>query len=370
VIFLGLVLARISGYSQHFVPFWAAAYIHDLSRRKDGKCHKHGKWAADEQFEKYLPLFRRAGLKPEQDESVKIAVQYHSLPEEKLNAHSKHWEAYALLKDADALDRVRLRTPGGSEIGGLNPHYLRLQHASGLISHAIKLYNLCPNANWATIWETGVSLVNPDIVLDELPDNYRDDEPPQVRAKRRAFGGYFTNRALQHEKMLESLVIPDENIISQSKIFTYCASDTYRKFKEEGVWKSLWETGPMWHFKYNDCPMECRGYNDERLYGERGTWIAHGIVSPPEGLDKSCDKRLREMYGNVRIQWKQDALKACTFCINDSQAAPYVLPLTSRNFIGTLLHNRMIGKQPVYFIEAQIHQKMSLADVAETDHGL
>lgn len=108
---------------------YCAAFIHDMARRHDGFCTEHGAWAVAEKLPLFKNDFIQYGLSAENIEALKTAVTYHSLHEELNNTHA-HYEITALLKDADALDRIRLGYPG------LDASYLRLPKSKLLIDIA------------------------------------------------------------------------------------------------------------------------------------------------------------------------------------------------------------------------------------------
>ena len=111
-------LIAASGWIDEAPRLWAAVYLHDLARTHDGVCHRHGADAM-RKFEN-LPhvreLFVRGGVTDDDYPVIHTAVVHHSVPKE-LDQHHPHWRLTSLLKDADALDRVR--------IGDLDPSYLR-----------------------------------------------------------------------------------------------------------------------------------------------------------------------------------------------------------------------------------------------------
>ncbi len=112
---------------------WGAVYLHDLERRHDGVCHAHGRWAW-ERFERDAALQERlasGGVSPEDWPAIETAVTRHSLPGELQRDHP-HWVLTALLKDADALDRVR--------IDDLDVSYLRFGAAVEMEEFAWELY--------------------------------------------------------------------------------------------------------------------------------------------------------------------------------------------------------------------------------------
>jgi hypothetical protein len=125
-----LIGSKINDIENTKVSF-SAAYIHDLSRRHDGYCEQHGKFSIDENFEKYKSLFLSIGLNDDNLESLKLAVIYHSLREE-LNKNHKHYKPVSLLKDADALDRVR--------IDDLDIKYLRYSESKNIVKISENLY--------------------------------------------------------------------------------------------------------------------------------------------------------------------------------------------------------------------------------------
>ena len=111
-----------------------AAYIHDMARRHDGYCTRHGGDAANTKLPLYQPLFIKNGANPSDILSIGKACTLHSLSQEP-HKTDPDWLTVALLKDADALDRIRL----GED--DLNISYLRLKETHKLIKFARDLYN-------------------------------------------------------------------------------------------------------------------------------------------------------------------------------------------------------------------------------------
>jgi hypothetical protein len=113
---------------------WAAVFLHDLARRHDGVCHRHGADAAQRLRDE--PELRarlaEAGLAETDHGAIGAAVTAHSAPKEVSRDH-EHWPLIALLKDADGLDRVRL--------GDLDPRYLRNAAAPGMVDFAQQLFD-------------------------------------------------------------------------------------------------------------------------------------------------------------------------------------------------------------------------------------
>jgi hypothetical protein len=110
-----------------------AAFIHDLSRKHDGRCTEHGKWAAAEKLILFETLFAKYGIDDTSKDHIRAAIINHSLPGELPKDHPS-WTVTAILKDADALDRIRL---GEND---LDPRYLRFSETINRIWLARELY--------------------------------------------------------------------------------------------------------------------------------------------------------------------------------------------------------------------------------------
>lgn len=114
------------------------AFIHDMARQHDGYCTEHGLWAATYKMPEFCPLFKSSGASDEDLKLISIAVHQHSLTDD-LPASNLAWKVSALLKDADALDRIRLGE------NNLRPEYLRFPESLDLIEPAKELYYRCPS---------------------------------------------------------------------------------------------------------------------------------------------------------------------------------------------------------------------------------
>jgi HD superfamily phosphodiesterase len=108
-----------------------AALWHDIGRTHDGADYYHGAKSAG----KAVGLGLQIGLEERVREAALFAVTHHSGSEwhaEQAAAYSRDREAtlrvFRILKDADALDRVRL--------GDLDPSYLRFDVSHGRLDRA------------------------------------------------------------------------------------------------------------------------------------------------------------------------------------------------------------------------------------------
>jgi len=127
-------LIAATGLTEEAPRLWAAVYLHDLARTHDGVCYRHGGDAMKkfESLHHLRDLFARGGVKDDDYPIIHTAVVHHSIPKE-IDRHHPHWRVTSLLKDADALDRVR--------IGDLDPRYFRNQEARGMIAFAQQLFD-------------------------------------------------------------------------------------------------------------------------------------------------------------------------------------------------------------------------------------
>ena len=128
---LGLLTGKIEEARNSFF----AAYIHDMARTHDGYCTRHGSDAANLKLHAYRSLFHENGATDDDILVIGKAVTMHSIGRE-LPREDSDWLSVALLKDADALDRIRL----GED--DLNTAYLRLPETHTLIEYGKQLFHL------------------------------------------------------------------------------------------------------------------------------------------------------------------------------------------------------------------------------------
>ena len=127
-------LIEATGLVDEGSRLWGAVYLHDLARTHDGFCEVHGMHAVmrvNESTDLQERLIAHGAQSD--DPSMLLAVMMHCLPDD----HSAYggkpiWPLLSLLKDADALDRVRF--------GDLEPAYLRHQATKDMVQFAQDLY--------------------------------------------------------------------------------------------------------------------------------------------------------------------------------------------------------------------------------------
>ena len=128
-----LRLGLITGHHAEAKNAFFAAYIHDMARKHDGYCTQHGTDAANNKLPQYQALFIKNGATQGDILSIGKACTMHSQGSEPPKT-DQDWLTIALLKDADALDRIRL----GED--DLNISYLRFNESHDQIEFARKLY--------------------------------------------------------------------------------------------------------------------------------------------------------------------------------------------------------------------------------------
>lgn len=110
-----------------------AAFIHDMARQHDGRCADHGRWSVEKKLDNHLSLFIKNGINPEDKDEIATALTNHCLRENPPEDHP-HYTTTAILKDADALDRVRISR------FDLKLKFLRFHESTSLKGFAEKLY--------------------------------------------------------------------------------------------------------------------------------------------------------------------------------------------------------------------------------------
>jgi len=128
-------LIEATGMTDEASRLWGAVYLHDLARTHDGFDEVHGMHAVmrvNESTDLQERLIAR-GVQSD-DPSMLLAVMMHCLPDDHSVFGGKPvWPLLAMLKDVNALDRVRF--------GDLDPSYLRFPETRGMIKFAEDLYS-------------------------------------------------------------------------------------------------------------------------------------------------------------------------------------------------------------------------------------
>ncbi|KAF0179409.1 MAG: hypothetical protein FD164_2045 [Nitrospirae bacterium] len=127
-----LVLGAASGYHRESLIAFCGAFIHDMARQNDGRCEYHGQWAAERKLHQHSKRFFSEGITDGEVSVIAEIVTGHSLPGD-VQVEKKNIPL-AILKDADALDRIRLGE------GNLKPEFLRLSQSGSFIGYAQALY--------------------------------------------------------------------------------------------------------------------------------------------------------------------------------------------------------------------------------------
>lgn len=110
-----------------------AALVHDMGRLTDNTEPGHGQRSADFHLPLWRKLFQEFGLTDLEYQTVAEAIRWHSKSDEPSAGHP-NLSVIHLLKDADALDRVRL---WGDEP---DVSYMRYPISASLVTAARRLY--------------------------------------------------------------------------------------------------------------------------------------------------------------------------------------------------------------------------------------
>lgn len=128
-----LVIGVLISKQDAAVLAFYAAYVHDFSRKHDGKCSEHGRWAVEQKLPFFIIKFLKNGLERRDIPAIETAVSMHSVQEE-LPENDQFYLVTSILKDADALDRIRLGE------GNLDISQLRFTESHSIIKKAKGFY--------------------------------------------------------------------------------------------------------------------------------------------------------------------------------------------------------------------------------------
>jgi len=167
----------------HLAPaLWAAVYLHDIARRGDGVCTRHGTdaWDRLSSLPDVRALFGRGGVTESDYPAIRTAVVHHCQGDVALD--HPHWRLSALLKDADALDRVR--------IDDLDHAFLRFPETLALIRFAGRLFvetrGRIPEGpdHFARLWPQALRIANEDVTeRSRQASQPRGRIPPATRGE-------------------------------------------------------------------------------------------------------------------------------------------------------------------------------------------
>lgn len=124
------MVGNLTGHVREGQKASVAALFHDMARNSDGKDAFHGKRSAEQVLPKYKEYILSLGFSENDIQEMQCAIEWHSSPKELPSSHPYCLTTY-LLKDADALDRIRIKA--------LDPQYLRLADG-GMIEMAKTFY--------------------------------------------------------------------------------------------------------------------------------------------------------------------------------------------------------------------------------------
>lgn len=121
-------------FAEHRILMCACCY-HDIGRTHDYEDYEHGRDSVVECFGK--SLFRVFNLPPEQVEIATTLMTYHAIPDSQFNTTDERIRLlYNIIKDADAIDRLRFND--------LDESFLRLPESHSLIGLELKLLKELP----------------------------------------------------------------------------------------------------------------------------------------------------------------------------------------------------------------------------------
>ena len=125
------MIGQMTEHEQEGQKASVAALFHDLARSNDGEDYLHGKRAAELVEFKYKEYILSLGFTHDDIREMQYAIEWHSYDEEVPPSHPYSLTTY-LLKDADALDRIRIKA--------LNPNFLRMADGNIMIGMAKDFY--------------------------------------------------------------------------------------------------------------------------------------------------------------------------------------------------------------------------------------
>jgi hypothetical protein len=139
VLLLSLIISYLEKYYEEDINILCLASIyHDIGRKNDGYDPDHGIASYDKLIKEKLPQLANH----QEQEILRFIIQNHAISDQSAYKRLNHYDLtdvdrtlrlYDTFKDADGLDRVRLKD--------LNPEYLRTDSAHCLLLAAHQLYS-------------------------------------------------------------------------------------------------------------------------------------------------------------------------------------------------------------------------------------
>lgn len=108
-----------------------AAFFHDITRDNDMQCLKHGRNAAENVLPQYYECLDNLGYSKKEINMISQAIVWHCLEDEPPKDED-YWVVLSILKDADALDRERIK--------GIDNDYFRFEQCYSLLPLVNKFY--------------------------------------------------------------------------------------------------------------------------------------------------------------------------------------------------------------------------------------
>lgn len=378
VICLGLLLARSMGWAHIMPEVWAAAYLHDLRRVRDGVDPEHGLRAAEAAAE-FEAFFIRAGVRDLR--SVIYAVEQHDEPDSfnHFKPEKDSERILCVLKDADALDRVRF----GNTASGLDTRFLRLPRSYNFVGIASHLFSVthAQKLVGVEIWDHFLKfagcgdelMVNGDKMSE--PEQFHADYEEWIEALK-SCRGLRKDRVEGQIKMLE-LHGPQwgehEGKYDALTLVTFMRPEGVEDCRKHEQVRSFWDLHAQGaltqrHHLYTDCPEHSHFFNDLHCFGRRFFGV-FGVVLPPNtDLEKYPFSRqartLAGMYGDQMVVWKPTSLPPgrISISINDSQECGFTVPYSHQAACGLVafgLHREKTQQIPLNFIEFQYHGRLN-----------
>ncbi len=150
-------LIAATGLSDEGPRLWAAVYLHDLARLNDEADPNHGEaaWRRLADRPDVRALFTRGGVRDEDYPAIRSAVVAHCTDDELVHVPIPHLQLARLLKDVDALDRVRL--------GEFDRRYLHYHEALEASEFAKALYSatkgIAPeDVTFRRVWDAAMEI--------------------------------------------------------------------------------------------------------------------------------------------------------------------------------------------------------------------